>query len=348
MATPDVRAGGIGRTMDASGGGEPMERPLWPSSIAGRVAQAACWSRRDLLSRSSSWLRPLPRALRPDLLHAATALAEAGRPLDAWKGVEVSPSLRFLGASLQRELTEGSGVVFVTGVAPDGAEVSDQALKWAYLLIGAEVGLPIGPHGSLLEISGRCYGRKSREVSKASPETRFHTDSGGGQVPDVVGMLCLVPARTGGECQIASATLAHELLKARCRDLLGELYQPFLRDDDTPAASRHALLSSARPVFTTSASGRTLLFNYMRHRIEAAHQRAEVPLTPSQVSGLDRLDEALNEPVAHVQLQMKRGEILLVNNRHVAHNRRSFVDHVDPARRRRMVRMWLSLAGDAA
>jgi hypothetical protein len=316
-----------------------MERSLWPSSPVEHVAQATCWSRRDLINRSYSWFRSFPRILRSDLMEAAEALAGMGQPLDAWTGLRMWPGLSAFGQAFRQELVGRSGVVYLTGLASPGSSISDDVLRWAYLLIGLQVGIPIGERGSLVEISGRCHGAASRAASEASPETCFHTDSAGGEIPDLVGTLCLRPADTGGECQVASATAAHELLKSRCRDLLGELYEPFLRCDAAGTRSAH-------PIFATD--GRTLRFNYMRHQIETAHHQAGTPLTPRQQLGLDHLDQALSDPLAHVQFQMKRGEMLFVNNRHIAHNRRPFTDHLELARRRRMVRMWLSLPDQRA
>jgi hypothetical protein len=319
-----------------------MQRTFWPSSSVAQVAQATCWSRRDLINRSTCWFRVLPRALRGDLLGAAEILANAGRALDRWHGLPLSGALGILGLTLRNELVAGSGVVYLTGLIPPGSAPSDDVLRWAYLLLGVEIGAPMGPRGSLVEIMGRCHGAAGRAESAASPETRFHTDSDGGQTPDVVGTLCLNPASSGGECQVASATLAHELLKARCHDLLSELYEPFRRDADaSDQGPATAAAATGLPVFATD--GQNLTFNYMRHRIESAHERAGVPLSARQAAALDHLDEALGDPLAHVQLHMKRGEVLLVNNRHIAHNRRPFVDHEDPDRRRHMVRMWLSL-----
>jgi Taurine catabolism dioxygenase TauD, TfdA family len=320
------------------GGLSPMERSPWPSSPVG--PQATCWSRRDLINRSYAWFRSFPKLLRSELMEAAEALAARAHPLGAWAGLEMWSGLNGFGQAFRHELESRSGVVYLTGLAPPGKVISDEVLRWTYLLIGLQAGAPIGPHGSLVEMSGRCQPGISQASPEASPETSFHTDSGGPEVPDVVGMLCLAPARTGGECQVASATLAHELLKADCRDLLGELYAPFPRyDSDGEGGPAH-------PIF--ASDGHTLLFNYMRQRIEAGHARARIPLTPRQLAGLDRLDRALGDPQASVQFKMKRGEMLFVNNRHIAHNRQSFVDHADPARRRRMLRMWLSFPGNRA
>jgi hypothetical protein len=322
-----------------------MQRLLWPASPLARIAQATCWSRRDLLGRSQNWVRPVPRALRWALVSSAEELVRQGTPLASWATLGVIPGLRAFARELHEELVLGSGVAYLTGLVGDGRDLSDQVMRWVYLLIGAQIGDPLGSNGSLVEITGRCQTSVAPEVAlaDASPETRFHTDSFGSDLPDVVGTLCLRSAPIGGEYQIVSAALAHEILKTRCgTDLLGELYEPFIRDHSPPGTEESdASEESTAAVFSTD--GHRLLFNYTRPGIEAAYRRVGQPLSARQRDGFDRLDEALGAPMACLQLQMRRGDILFVNNWHIAHNRRPFVDDADPYRRRRMVRMWLAL-----
>jgi hypothetical protein len=302
-----------------------MVRPLWPASVAARRAQVSCWSRRDLLARSEAWMRCLSATLRRELSGSAQGIVD--RPFGAWPTLGALPGLRAFADELRAELVLGSGLVFVAGL---DARLEDRALRWAYLLLGAHIGQPMGPDGSLVEISGRCQTSPEEALADASPETRFHTDSFDGALPDVVGTLCLTPAPLGGEYQVTSAALAHEIVRLRGgADLVGELYQPFLRDHAGPGAA----------VFSTI--GQRLHFNYTRAGIETGYQRNGRQLSPRQREGLDLLDEALIAPVARLQVHMRRGDLVFVNNWQVAHNRRPFVDH--PGQRRRMVRMWLSL-----
>jgi hypothetical protein len=302
-----------------------MDRPLWPSSSEVQLAPGSCWSRRQLIKRSHAWFGALPRALRFELFDQAVALAGAAFPFDRWRELAVPPGLAALGARIRRQLMEGSGVAFLTDLSPPGAAITDDVLRWAYLLLGAQIGLPLGPRGSLVEISGPCRAA-SLPADDAGPETTFHTDSAAGETPDVVGMLCLTPPCAGGEQQIASATLAHELLRARDADLLRELYEPLPRDG-----------GAAEPVFRTERQ--RLRLHYLRASIEAA---AGGRLRARQREALDRLDQVLNHPLARVQLAMRRADMLFINNGAVAHNRRPFVEDPSPARRRRMVRLWLS------
>jgi hypothetical protein len=289
----------------------------------------------------------LPRALKPELIAVGRELFQAGQSLEAIRPLdEPCPGLRAFGDELRDELTEGSGVAFVTGLATEG-NLPDGWLRWAYLLLGMQIGFPLRVPTRLLDLSSpRCYRGPGAEGSGGGPETTFHTDSAAPDcVPDVIGMLCLRPPLSGGECQVTSAYRARETMRTACRHLLAELHTPFIRDPATvgPRLAREKLLAMRQPVFAPEGPRAGVRLDYMRRRIEAGHLHAGVPLTPLQIEAFDRLDGALNDPEACVKLQLRRGDMLFINNHVVAHNRRDYVDAVDPGQQRLMVRLWLSL-----
>jgi alpha-ketoglutarate-dependent taurine dioxygenase len=309
---------------------------------------AACWSRKQLIDRSQRWFRVLPRALKPRLIDLGRAFSQAGHSLETLRPLdEPCPGLRAFGEELRDELCEGSGVAFVTGLAPPDGNVPDAWLRWAYLLLGMQIGAPMRVPTRLLDLAGpRCYRGPGAEEKGAGPETTFHTDSAAPDcVPDAIGMLCLRPALSGGECQVTSAARAREAMWSDCRDLVAELHAPFIREPAAagPRLAREKLLATRQPVFAPAQRRPGLRLDYMRRRIEAGHLHAGVPLTARQIEAFDRLDGALNDPAACVKLQLRRGDMLFINNHLVAHNRRDYVDAVEPGRQRLMVRLWLSL-----
>jgi hypothetical protein len=301
----------------------------------------AGWSRTDLINRSFAWFKIFPRALRAEFANVCWTLTEKGGSYDHWRAAdEPTAGVQLLGQQMMAELTAGSGVAFLTGIIPPGAYVPDDFLRWAYRRIATQIGDPIGANGGMLDLGGRrrCYRPERAQARGSAGETSFHTDSLGAAVPDVVGMLCLSPAKIGGEWQVSSAVRAHELLRRNSGDLLRRLYDPFVREVAAPA--------SGLPVFSRDAMGWGLRFQYMRYGIESERERSGLPLAPPQREALDRLDQTLNEASAAVQFRLRRGEMIFVNNRLVAHNRRNYIDHPDPGQSRKMVRMWLSLQED--
>ena len=300
------------------------------------------WTRRELISRSSLWFSVLPRAFKPELLELCRVLARSGQRYDTVARVKWPlADLALYGEQLLSELVHGSGIVYVVGLCSPEADLPDEVLRWAYLLIGLQMGVPLSSSTLLLDITTRnpCSSRTIDVLGRSTQtETAFHTDSGlDGEVPDLVGSLCLRPARQGGEYQVSSALRARDTMWERCGHLVDELYAPLLREGEGSG-----LAPVSRPVFAQRRGAMGLRFDYARQGIEGGSMRADQPLRPAQQRALDHLDEALRDPAGCVQFQMRRGDMLFVNNHLIAHNRRPF-DDSGAAARRLMVRMWLSI-----
>ncbi|MCK5943944.1 MAG: TauD/TfdA family dioxygenase, partial [Planctomycetes bacterium] len=64
------------------------------------------------------------------------------------------------------------------------------------------------------------------------------------------------------------------------------------------------------------------------------------PLGARELEALDLLDRLLEAPDNVVRFQLRRGEMLWVNNRRLAHNRTSYRDTPDNVRQ--LQRMWIA------
>ncbi len=318
-----------------------LGRPPFQASVPS-ILPPWGWSRRELISRSSLWFSVLPRTFKPELLDLCRSLARSGQRYETVARLKWPPSdLNLFGEQLLGELVGGSGIVYVVGLCSPEVDLPDEVLRWAYLLIGLQLGAPVSSSTLLLDITPRDTCSRPMDVLGRCPqaETAFHTDSNaGGEVPDLVGTLCLRPARQGGEYQLSSALRARDLLWDRYGHLIDELYAPWIRESDGTLYDR-----SSRPVFAHQDGAIGLRFDYARAGIETGYRQAELALRPAQQLALDRLDQALRDPAACMQFQMRRGDMLFVNNNLIAHNRRPFDDSGHDARRL-MVRMWLSTA----
>ena len=82
---------------------------------------------------------------------------------------------------------------------------------------------------------------------------------------------------------------------------------------------------------------------YHRKYIESARRFAEVPpLTPQQIEALDLFDALSNDPALHFQMEFKTGDIQLVHNHTLLHDRTAFEDWPDTERKRHLLRLWLA------
>ena len=252
------------------------------------------------------------------------------------------PKLNRFAREIQRELTHGTGVALLS--AP-GDGWDESALRQLYWVSGILMGKPITSYGKMYEVKdqGTDHRRQRIPVSQTSASTSLHTDSSSALVqPDLVGLLCIQPAREGGDSRITSALTAHRLLEQTCPELLKLLYGDFFRDVVTPGTepTLQCRLENCFPIYHNDPD-RGLNFRYMRYWIETGQQGVSRPLSPAQIEALDALERALEAPGAVATFSMQQGEMLWLDNRTVAHDRTAYVD--DPLRPRRLVRLWLDL-----
>jgi hypothetical protein len=81
---------------------------------------------------------------------------------------------------------------------------------------------------------------------------------------------------------------------------------------------------------------------YQRRYIESAQRFPGAPrLTERTRRALDAFDAVLDDPDLHVEMDLAPGDVQLVHNHQLLHDRTAFVDDPDPARRRHLLRLWL-------
>ena len=241
-------------------------------------------------------------------------------------------------------LNTGRGFFLFNGVSQE--RFCDSEVQGIYWAIGQMLGNPFEQDlkRTLLydvQDTGQAVTEGAR-FSVTNAASSFHTDNTmGKEVPDIVGLLCLRSAKSGGQSQLISAcTIYNELLKSH-RQELETLYQNFCFD-------RRGLFSEGEspvnrsPVFEWT--GVELTARYLRYYIEAGHETVGEAMSAKQEAALDAVDSLLARPDLRVEFHLQPGEMLFVNNRRILHNRTAFEDHADVEQRRHCVRLWLSRA----
>ncbi len=187
----------------------------------------------------------------------------------------------------------------------------------------------------------RDQGLSSKDPNVRIYQTRerqnYHTDS-----CDVVGLLCLHPARSGGLSSLVSTVTIFNELRRRRPDLARVLFEP-IETDRRGEASPGQRPFFRIPVFNWHAGLLTTI--YHRPYIESARRFAEVPpLTPLQTEALDAFDALANDPALHFFMEFRAGDVQLVHNHTLLHDRTAFEDWPEPERRRHLLRLWLAPA----
>src|SRR5215467_457898 len=316
----------------------------------------AAWHGRDL-ARSTDWIHPISAAAVAELDAALASVKARGL---AWADIRREDfPLSGFGAELAavaHQLEHGPGLVLLRGLPV--VRYTEDELRQLYWGIGAHLGTPRyqNAHGELIgEVRDelRVYGTvnqpdveqktgapvTSRYKARSSGPLRFHTDRA-----DVVGLLCVRQARSGGVSKIVSSVAINNAILERRPDLHALLHQDYYRtrEGEERGGDRRWY---ALPVFGVR-DGR-FTSQYTRTFVEAAQRIPEIPrMTAAQDEALDLLAETAE--ALGFEMELRPGDIQLLNNHVTYHARTAFEDDEVRGRDRLLYRLWLSMPNSRA
>lgn len=242
------------------------------------------------------------------------------------------PELVVLLSELSEELENGRGFAVMRGLPVE--RYTEEEIHILYYGMGLIMGIPVrqNPRGELLGtvMNVGDLTDKSTRVYETNAYLPYHTDPS-----DVVGLLCLRQAKSGGLSSLVSVASVYNQLLTDHPDTLETLYQPWYYahlGEDLPTPS---------PLFSYHQG--KLAFRYLRQYIELGHEMMNAPLTHKQIHALDVLDHVTAQQHLRLSMMMQPGDIQWANNYAVMHSRTEFEDFDEPGRRRKKLRLWLKM-----
>jgi hypothetical protein len=238
------------------------------------------------------------------------------------------------------EVLNGRGFVLIRALPVKRWSKREAAI--AFLGIGVHLGrLRMQNAAGHLLGHVKDLGRSSEDPNARIYQTKerqtFHTDS-----CDVVGLLCLQAAKSGGLSSLVSSTTIFNEMRRRRPDLLKVLLDPIETD------RRGEVPEGSQPYF------RIPVFNWHWNQLSAIYQRQYIesarrfsgvgPRNPLQVQALDVFDELANDPALNLNMELQAGDIQFVHNHTMLHDRTAFEDYPEPERKRHLLRLWLAPA----
>lgn len=315
-----------------------LSNPMAPTPQRQPIVSNAVWRPADIAD-PAEWTVELTEADRAEIVAAALAATAQGATTTTLTVDQFPlPTLGPQAAKWATLLNDQRGFVLLRRFPID--LLTEAATELAYVGLGLHLGTPVGQ-----DADATLLGHVRDEgVERTGPAVRFyrtkarqdfHTDGA-----DLVGLLCLHRARTGGESRIASsAAVYNELLRQR-PDLVDVLYEPMnwdRNDEQSPGEDPYFAL----PPFS-DVNGTPRVF-YIGWYIRDAQRHAAVPrLTSDQIQAMELLESIANDPTFHLEMDFQPGDIQLLNNARILHSREAYEDDPDPANRRHLLRLWLS------
>jgi len=303
------------------------------------VGGPGVWYGREL-ARRDDWIRHFTGAEIAELEAAIAAARGAGVPIagltpQSFPLPTLGPFLR----GVLRELLEGRGFILLRGLPV--ARWSREEQAYAYLGMGAWLGRFRSQNAK-----GHLLGHvKDLGMDIRDPRVRYyqtnrkleyHTDS-----VDIVGLLCLQTAKSGGESYLASSMTVYNEILGKKPSLLPALFQPF------PTDRRGEVPEGMKPWFDIPVfhwhAGR-LSCIYVRQYIESAQKNfpQAARLTAAQYEAIELVDELCNDPAIHLAMDFRPGDVQLLHNHQILHSRGDFENWPEPQRHRHLLRLWVA------
>ena len=301
------------------------------------VTGPSVWTAADMAD-PTAWTMELSAEQQREIVAAAKSAVKAGRTVSTLTREDMPlASLQPVIREAVSALSAGRGFVLLRGFPLDALDAP--ATELGYVGLGLHLGTPVGQDAKA-SLLGHV---RDERVPRTGPHVRlyqtherqdFHTDGA-----DIVGLLCLHRAVSGGESRLASTHAVYNHILATRPDLLEVLYQPFAwdRNDEQP--------DGEPPFFELPAihdiDGTPRIF-YIGWYIRDAQRHADAPrLASQQLEAMQLVEQTANDPAFHVEMEFHPGDIQLIANWNILHARETYEDAADPAERRHLLRLWL-------
>lgn len=315
------------------------------ASVRPKITGPSAWVGADMQTREAEWTYRFSASDIAEIEAATRAVRARGRDLAAITRADFP--LPTLGPALDRlrhDVVDGRGFVLLRGLPVEGRPVEESAA--AYWGLGSYFGNARSQNhkGHLL---GHVYdlgqGLSATNPLLRSYQTaerqRFHIDRA-----DLVALLCLKRAKSGGASAIVSSMTLHNVIAERRPDLLERLYQPFPTDRRGEVPAGKGPFYEA-PVFNAHAGPggeRYVSVLYSRLHIGSSQRFPEARrLAPEDYAALDLFGELAGDPELRLDMTFMPGDIQILHNHTILHARSGYEDWAEVERKRHLLRLWL-------
>jgi Taurine catabolism dioxygenase TauD, TfdA family len=305
------------------------------------VGGESAWLASDL-ANNETWERDLDSSEITTITSALAHERSVNPDLDlSAMTIESFPLAGFVDeiARLRAQIVDGLGTMVYRGFPVE--RYSDHELRAVWWGLNLHVGTAVSQSwrgdviGDVRDIGTGIAGRAGRGYT-SNTELNFHSDAA-----DVTGLFFLRQGRTGGLSRLASSVAVHNEILRRRPDLLDVLYEPFTvscQANEMPGDPPWYEL----PVFGRAGDDVACAF-VKTNILWAAKNTGAPPLADTQVEAIEFLAAVASEPQFWVERRFEAGTMWFCSNHTVLHMRTEFTDFDDAARKRHLLRVWMSL-----
>ena len=308
---------------------------------SGPVGGPGAWRGVDMAERPDEWLYTLSSAEITEL-DDAMHCTRSKDIINIERADFVLPTLGGVFDEMRRELLNGRGFVVIRGIPLTDYGVEEAAR--VYFGLGRYFGNARSQNGKghllghVCDLGARYDAFKNpgkARIYQTKVRQLFHTDG-----VDIVSLLCLQKAKSGGESSISSSVFVHDEMWRRDKDLWAAMYEPFWRD------RRGEVPEGKKPYYPSAMfhyyDGR-LSTTYSRDYAESCDRFPELPpMTERQIAALDLFASITEHKDTRLDMEFEPGDVQILHNHQILHARNDFEDWPEVERKRHLLRLWLS------
>ena len=304
------------------------------------VADPAAWTAAEL-EASGAHLFHLTSAHVADLDDAIRAVEAGKRPImEITRDTFALPVLGDALAEIRSQILFGRGFVQIRGFPVERYTVEQSAI--AFWGLSMHLGERVASQNAKGHVLGHItdIGQTVHNPNQRGPYSRdripFHVDC-----CDIVGLLCLKTAVSGGESSVSSSVSVHNEMLRRRPDLVRVLAEPIYRD-------RRGEIPAGMPSWY-----KIPVFNYHDGYLSTTIEPTYIG-SASRLPGVPEMTDEQHEAMAVVQqiadelrldIAFEPGDMQFLNNHVAMHTRQAFEDDPEVGRRRHLLRIWLLADG---
>eukprot|EP00164_Ancoracysta_twista_P006572 GFYU01009170.1.p1 GENE.GFYU01009170.1~~GFYU01009170.1.p1 ORF type:complete len:418 (+),score=137.41 GFYU01009170.1:64-1317(+) len=317
---------------------------------------AADWKGSDLQD-STEWVEVLSKDVQAEIVACVSALAASGVDMKTLTKSDYTWPLfqRVIEGTRVHVGATGRGFVLVRGSPLDRLS-TEREREFYFWGVGLYLGEP-GAQNKEEDLLGRVTDLGADPNSplvrayKTNAHIGFHVD-----FADVVGLLCVQQAATGGESLLVSSVRVYNTLLEENPELIPELYKPMAQSTKGEGGINWFPIHLVRhhEGYLRSAVHVDYLKSvYEDHADAPLHDRTRA------LKVLAAYEEVLNRPGMALEMKMQPGDIQLVSNHVLLHSRKAYTDVTPPSPvtargdaaasgdsdsgNRLLLRLWISL-----
>ncbi|MGE4243095.1 TauD/TfdA family dioxygenase [Ramlibacter sp.] len=299
----------------------------------------SAWRGPELAAREDEWIHRLTADEVAELedAHAQWRARGAGTMETMTRLDFPLPRFGRVLAALGEEIESGRGFGFLRGlpVGRWGVEAS-RDIYWG---LANHLGAPVRQNARAERlVKVRDEGGAEKATSRA-PQSRsnlnFHSD-----FCEVVGLLCINAAKSGGVSRICSTHAILERMEAEHPEYLPVFEQGFhfFRKGEEAVGEPPV---SARRLPMLDRSGKLPMFLYWPGFATQGAHFSGVPLTQLEKDALSFVNRVACDASYHLDTHFQPGDVQFLNNYRITHSRTEFEDWPEPERQRYLERIWL-------